>query len=125
MYGLEAVYNDVNSTGTDRRYYHRKYCSGAYSLIHVNLVLLCCIPDMLAWVNQKVTLQAGARYNYFNQQNDFDTTFYHFPFTSMEINSGALTGSLGLIYKPLMPWTISTNFSTGFRAPNVDDAGRF
>ncbi len=69
-------------------------------------------------------MQAGARYNMYNLQGDFDTTFYPFPYTSMEIKDGALTGSVGAIYKPNQTWTISANLSTGFRAPNVDDAGK-
>jgi hemoglobin/transferrin/lactoferrin receptor protein len=72
----------------------------------------------------KFTLQSGVRYNLFSLDSDFDTTFYPFPFTNMEINDGAITGSLGAIFKPDQKWTVSTNLSTGFRAPNVDDAGK-
>ena len=54
----------------------------------------------------------------------FDTTYYQFPFSKAEINAGALTGSIGLVYNPTETWQIGVNFSTGFRAPNVDDIGK-
>jgi hemoglobin/transferrin/lactoferrin receptor protein len=54
----------------------------------------------------------------------FDTTFYSFPFNEANINNGALTGSLGVVYRPEESWAINANFGTAFRAPNVDDVGR-
>jgi hemoglobin/transferrin/lactoferrin receptor protein len=38
---------------------------------------------------------------------------------------GALVGNLGLVYVPTQNWRLATNLSTGFRAPNVDDIGKF
>jgi hemoglobin/transferrin/lactoferrin receptor protein len=124
MYGLEYVFNDINSTGTDEdistgivvdgpaRYPMSTWSSSAAYLTY------------LYRPTDKFTLQTGARYNLYYMQGDFDTTFYPFPYTSMEINDGALTGSLGSVLKPSEDWTISGNLSTGFRAPNVDDAGK-
>ena len=40
------------------------------------------------------------------------------------MQDGALTGSLGMVYHPSSDWAISVNASTGFRSPNVDDAGK-
>ncbi len=54
----------------------------------------------------------------------FDTSFYPFPFTKANINNGALTGSLGFVYKPTESWIFSTNLATAFRSPNVDDVGK-
>ncbi|PSR02459.1 MAG: TonB-dependent receptor, partial [Bacteroidetes bacterium SW_11_45_7] len=71
-----------------------------------------------------VTLRAGARYNQVTAQADFDTTFYPLPFTSAELNTGAFTGSLGLVYRSVTDWEIYGNLSTGFRAPNIDDIGK-
>jgi hemoglobin/transferrin/lactoferrin receptor protein len=64
------------------------------------------------------------RYNHFLLNAVFDTTFYDFPFTSAEINAGALTGSMGVVYSPAPTWQFGTNLSTGFRSPNVDDIGK-
>ncbi len=124
FYGLEIVVNDVASTGTDKdistgdvipgpaRYPQSMWSSyGAYASYHFNL-------------NEKLMLQTGLRYNYFTLDAEFDTTFYPFPYTTTNINDGAMTGSIGLVYNPNTKWTLRGNFSTGFRAPNVDDMGK-
>jgi len=124
FYGLEFVLDDVTSTGTDEdistgdvvpgpaRYPQSTWSSyGAYATYHFNL-------------NEKLMLQAGLRYNQFMIDAEFDTAFYPFPYTTADVNDGALTGSVGLVYNPTKRWTLRGNFSTGFRAPNVDDLGK-
>jgi len=69
-------------------------------------------------------LQAGLRYSQFMMDANFDTSFYAFPFTTANVNNGALTGSIGGVYRPTESWVISANFGTAFRAPNVDDLGK-
>jgi len=123
-YGLEYIFNKVTSTGTDEditsgeivpgpsRYPQSKWASyAAYLTYQYN-------------VTEKFNLQAGARYNLYSLNCEFDTTFYPFPFTTADINNGALTGSLGLVFNPTEKWTMSADFSTGFRSPNVDDVGK-
>lgn len=124
MYGLEAVYNDVNSGGTDKDISTGIVVEGPARYPMSTWSSYAAYVTWLFRPVDKLTVQAGARYNRFSMQGDFDTTFFHFPYTAMEINDGAVTGSAGIIYKPSESWTISTNFSTGFRAPNVDDAGK-
>jgi hemoglobin/transferrin/lactoferrin receptor protein len=124
FYGLEAVYDDVFSSGKDQdivtgisgpgpsRYPKSKWSSlAAYLTWHYN-------------ITGKFMFQAGARYNQFILNARFDTTFYPFPFTTANINNGALTGSLGFVINPTKRWSLSANFSTGFRSPNVDDIGK-
>ncbi len=53
-----------------------------------------------------------------------DNSFFNFPFTRIEQNNLALSGNLGLIYQPESAFRIALNFSSGFRAPNIDDAAR-
>ena len=124
FYGLEYIFNKVTSTGTDEdittgevvpgpsRYPQSKWASyAAYLTYHYKMT-------------EKFSLQAGARYNLYAMDCEFDTTFYPFPFTTAEINSGALTGSLGFVFNPAEKWSLSADFSTGFRSPNVDDVGK-
>jgi len=114
----------VTSTGTDEdiisgetvqgpsRYPQSKWATyAAYLTYHFN-------------VSEKFSLQAGARYNLYSMDCDFDTTFYPFPFTTADINNGALTGSLGFVFNPTGKWSLSADVSTGFRSPNVDDVGK-
>jgi len=124
IYGVEFVTNDVDSEGINEnivagtsqaapaRYPQSKWNSyGIY------------INDQYKF-SDKMLLQSGLRYNQFVLNADFDTTFYPFPFTEAKINDGALTGSLGLVYRPTAKWVISSNFATAFRSPNVDDLGK-
>ncbi|MHC1702889.1 MAG: TonB-dependent receptor [Tenuifilaceae bacterium] len=124
FYGAEAIYNDVNSRGTDKdissgisvegpsRYPQSKWSSYALYLTYQRKI------------SEIINLQAGGRYNRFLLDAKFDNTFYPFPFTNANINKGALTGSLGLSINPSRQWRITANLSTGFRSPNVDDLGK-
>ena len=38
--------------------------------------------------------------------------------------NSSLTGSFGYVYRSEKNWQISTNFSSGFRSPNIDDMGK-
>jgi len=124
-YGAELVFNKVGSTGTDEDITTNSSVPGPSRY-----------PDGSTWnsyavyinyrysVNQSWITQAGLRYNYVTLNAEFDTTFYKFPFTAVSIDPGALIGSLGLVYKQDPSLQVHLNFSTGFRAPNVDDIGK-
>ena len=126
-YGIEGFYNKVNSTGKSTDIYTQetekvatRYPAGgsAYSgtafYVHLKSKL-----------SEKITLQAGMRYSYIWLNSNFtDTTFYDFPYDAITLNTGALTGSIGIVYKPNNSWQLNTNLSSGFRAPNVDDIAK-
>jgi len=125
FYGLEAVTNQVGSTGEGEN-----ITTGATALTNSRY------PDGAEWrsaaaylnyrfkAHEKLKLQGGLRYNHILLQANFDTAFLPLPFTSTEINTGALTATAGLAYKPSEKWQLHLNLSTGFRAPNVDDVGK-
>jgi hemoglobin/transferrin/lactoferrin receptor protein len=124
FYGAEVVQNKVTSIGIDQdiatgetvdgpaRYPKSTWAS--YGLYVTDQFL----------VSDKVTIQTGARYNHFNLDATFDTRFYPFPFSEANLNKGALTGSLGFVYRPTKNWVLSANSATAFRSPNVDDVGK-
>lgn len=124
FYGVEYVLNDVESLGeltdvfTDvsevgpSRYPQAKWQS-----------LAAYVTDEFK-VSDRFTLSAGARYNHILMDAEFDTTFYPFPFTEAKLSNGALTGSIGGVYRPDDSWVISANLGTAFRSPNVDDLGK-
>lgn len=123
-YGLEVVWNDVVSTGISENISNgvrfqgvARYPQSDWSSYGVY------VSDQFR-AHKKITLQAGLRYNHFLLNAEFDTTFYHFPFTRAKLNNGALTGSFGLVYRPHETWVLSANFGTAFRSPNVDDMGK-
>ena len=72
-----------------------------------------------------VFLNGGLRYNYTTLHSTFiDNSFYNFPFDEIDIKNGALTGSVGAVWQIDDITKLNINGSTGFRAPNVDDAGK-
>lgn len=125
-YGAEFVLNDITSTG---------------SAIDIRDGSDIAVPDRYpasTWssyaaylnyqfhISPKMLLQAGARYSVYKIKSDFTRhlQFFPFDFTKSEINNSALTGSLGLVYRPDETWKINASASTGFRSPNVDDIGK-
>ena len=46
------------------------------------------------------------------------------PFAEADIKTGALTGSAGLNWQASDNFSWRLNFSTAFRAPNIDDIGK-
>ncbi|PVY42958.1 TonB-dependent receptor plug domain-containing protein [Pontibacter virosus] len=125
FYGLETVINKVHSTGTDQNVNTGAVAPGPSRY-----------PDGADWsshaafltyrfkAGEKLTVLTGARYNHILLNANFDNSFYDLPFTSADINTGAVTGSAGMVFSPVLSWQLSSNLSTGFRSPNVDDIGK-
>lgn len=125
FYGAEYVANKVSSHAS-----RRNIVTGAVEPTATRY------PDGSTWnsagvyasykfnISRKITLSSGLRYSRVHLQSTFDTTFFNFPFTSVSLSKGALTGSAGIVYRPAERWLFSTNFSTGFRVPNIDDIGK-
>ena len=124
FYGVEAVYDDVKSTGQDEDISTGTIVDGPSRYPRSNWSLYAAYLNYQFKISKKVLLQSGVRYNHYMLNADFDTTFYSFPFTTAKINKGALTGSLGVVYRPTEKWVLNLNLSTGFRSPNVDDLGK-
>ncbi|MES2593023.1 MAG: TonB-dependent receptor [Bacteroidota bacterium] len=123
-YGLEALYNNVNSTAhsvnilTDvEKPASTRYPDGGSTMSTVAAYLTH------SWeINEKLIFSEGLRYsNNTLKANFIDTTFYPFPFKSTTQKNGALNGNLGLIIIPEKNVRFSILGSTGYRSPNVDD----
>lgn len=126
FYGLELVFNDVASSGEDENIGTGKVTTGPSRYPQSTWTSYAAYLTYQYRFNQKVMLQAGARYNRYMLNADFSNNldFYPFPFETAQINNGALTGSVGMVYSPTEEWTVHGNASTGFRSPNVDDIGK-
>ncbi|MDF2158139.1 TonB-dependent receptor [Algoriphagus sp. CAU 1675] len=126
FYGAEYVVDDVNSKG---------YVTDITTNIEENGASRYPISTWKSFgvyvndeyrISEKVTMQGGLRYNVFVLDADFSNNlpYYPFPFTEAYTSDGALSGSIGAVWKPSKSWIISTNFGTAFRSPNVDDIGK-
>lgn len=125
FYGIEYVYNKVNSEGKQT-----DISSG------VSTPDASRYPDGATWQSmaaytslqlklaEKLSFQGGLRYNHILVDASFEDGFYDFPFSEANISTGALTGSAGLAWNPnkILGWRL--NFGTAFRAPNIDDVGK-
>jgi hemoglobin/transferrin/lactoferrin receptor protein len=126
-YGVEGVYNKVNSIAITKDIvmdttatYTTRYPDGGSTVNSIAAYFTHTFE-----IGEKFVINDGVRYSIINLQSSWiDTTFYPFPFSSFTQNNSALTGSLGIIYKPTTEWKISLAASTGFRAPNVDDLSK-
>ncbi|MBV6656036.1 MAG: TonB-dependent receptor, partial [Mameliella sp.] len=124
LYGLETLYNSVQSTGEFENIDTGERSVGPPRYPEANWQSIAAYLTYQLEVSPKLRLQAGARYNYFLLNADFDTTLFVLPFDEARLNNGALTGSLGTIFRASPSWTLRANLSTGFRSPNVDDIGK-
>jgi hemoglobin/transferrin/lactoferrin receptor protein len=124
FYGMEGVVNIVQSQGTDENILSGSRIQGPARYPQSTWATWALYVSDQYHVTEKITLEAGARYTLFKLLADFDTTFYPFPFTTADLNNGALTGSTGMVYRPGDSWVLSINLSTAFRSPNVDDVGK-
>jgi len=123
-YGVEYVFNDVNSTGINQNIVAGTSQAGPSRYPQATWQSMGVFVNNQYLVTDKTSLQAGLRYNKYILKADFDTTFYPFPFTEAHIDNGSLTGSAGIVFRPTDKWVISSNVATAFRSPNLDDVGK-
>ena len=125
-YGTEWVINNVKSSGSVQNIQTQKNTPASARYPNSNWRSFAIYGTHHAHFSEKLKLQSGIRYNSINIEADFTNNldFYPLPFAETSNSFGSFTGSLGLIYSPAQSLTISPVFSTGFRAPNVDDLGK-
>jgi len=125
-YGVEFVLDDVDSKGKDEDITTGEFVDGASRYPQSTWASYAAYMNYQYRISPKVLMQVGVRYNYFTLDADFSNNlaFYPLPFSEAKINDGALTESLGFVYNPAEKWSLTATFSTGFRAPNVDDLGK-
>ena len=120
FYGLEYVYNRVNSEGSELN-----------TETGTRTTTASRYPDGSSWQSaaayaslefkpaDAVTVSSGLRYNHTFIYADFteNNQFYNFPFTEESVNTGALTGTVGISWQANKTFQWKLHFSTAFRAP--------
>lgn len=125
FYGAEFIHNRVNSTGSvfdidteQRESAPSRYPNGS------SWRSLAAYANYQWRIDPKFVLQSGLRYNHIWLDAPFNNQFFDFPFNEANLSTGNLTGAIGATYLPDDTWELRANFSTAFRAPNIDDKGK-
>ncbi len=126
-YGLEGVYNRVNSSAFSRHIYtdsvfslNTRYPDGGSDYYS----FAAYVTDKIK-CTERFTLLGGIRYSFIGLKAQIKDTVF-FPFLEREFaqKNGAINGNIGAVYAPDKTWKISTQFSSGFRSPNIDDLSK-
>lgn len=127
FYGLEYVYNKIASqaktediTTNETTDAVTRYPNGSTwqsAAIYANIKYK---------PNPKFVFQSGLRFNNVDSRADFseNNRFLDLPFSASKNTSGALTGTAGVSWLPSKTLQWRLNFSSAFRAPNIDDIGK-
>jgi len=127
FYGSEIICNSVGSEGVEEN-----IDSGQ------KIKTVSRYPDGSSWQsmavylsykynpNETFTFQTGLRYNHIIAKTDLteNNEFLNLPFNEANVNIGALTGTAGINWNVNRSIAWKLNFSTAFRAPNIDDIGK-
>ena len=126
VYGFEFVNDVVHSFGEEKDISTNEIKVGPARYPFAGWATAAAYLNYQFKLSAKWNLQGGLRYSHFFVDTDFSNnqSFYSLPETKATLNDGALTGSIGAIFSPAKSTKIMANFSTGFRAPNVDDIGK-
>lgn len=125
-YGLESVFNQTYSeayaenilTGS-RSLIQPRYPSGSTWSSH------SAYTTFMADLGHRFTLTTGLRYSRVIVNMDFSESLLQLPFNASNTNTGALTGSFGIAKGYGQNSRVYMNLGSGFRAPNIDDIGKF
>lgn len=123
-YGLEFVNNNVDSKA---EFYDivedtsakadTRYPNGGNKMLNAAIYL----SDSWEY-SDNIILSAGLRGSMVSLKSNFgDTTFFKFPFKNISQNNTAINGNLGIVLKSSENVQYHMLFSTGFKAPNIDD----
>ena len=126
-YGIEYLNNKVNSTAS-----LSNISNGSFSSIATRY------PDDSTWESlasyltykykssKDLIFHSGLRYSHIiiNADLSANNSYHNFPFSNANLNTGALTGALGLSWVQNDTFQWKFNVTTAFRAPNIDDIGK-
>jgi len=126
FYGVEYVSNDVISTGSVTDISNGATVLGPSRYPEATWKSIGIYANNEHAFSDKFTSQIGLRYNYFSLVADFrnNAPFFPLPFQEANLQNGAITGSIGGVYRPDKTWVLRSNFATAYRSPNVDDIGK-
>ena len=130
-YGLEGILNLVDSKAFNKNINTGEITLDAatrYADGGDNMKNIAAYASNNWEISPKLIFSQGIRFNYVSLEAKYTQemmALIKFPFdATMKQANTAVNGSLGLVYMPGNGWRITTNLSTGFRAPNIDDLSK-
>lgn len=126
-YGFEAVINQVESNGKSINISNQQVALASARYPNSTWTSWAIYANYVAPLSTKWKMQSALRYNINGIEADFSNNlkFYPLPVTQFKDNYHSITGNLGFVYQVDPSFSISPQLATGFRAPNVDDLGKF
>lgn len=127
FYGLEVLYNTVNSVAESKNISNGSIgtASTRYPDDGTSYYSYAAYLSFKSNFSKKFTFSIGMRFNGVGLNSRFaDKSFFSFPFDEIKVNNSALNGSIGLVFRPSSVSQLNFNLSSGFRAPNLDDIAK-
>jgi len=126
-YGLESVLNKVESSGGSLQLLTNETKLGPSRYPQADWLSTAAYLAYQLKISDQWQIDMGARYNFLGIGVDFSNNQAFFPIAinRFQVNHGQAVSHLSGIYRPNASTVISSNLSTAFRAPNVDDMGKF
>ncbi len=127
FYGIEALYNRVNSIAFEENIidgikedYATRYPDGGSDYF-----AYAAYASLKSNLNKNFTLTGGFRYSYVKLKSQFvNKQFFDFPYDEINIDNSDINISMGLVYRASKKSQLNFNLSTGFRSPNLDDVAK-
>jgi hemoglobin/transferrin/lactoferrin receptor protein len=130
-YGLEGIVNLVDSKAYNKNINTGEFTYDAatrYPDGGDNMKSIAAYASNNWEINPNLIFSQGLRLNYVSLYAKYTQEMMdliNFPFdATMTQDNTDVNGSLGLVFMPGNGWRITTNLSTGFRAPNIDDLSK-
>jgi hemoglobin/transferrin/lactoferrin receptor protein len=127
-FGIDGQLNDLTSTAT-----RTNLTSGAVSKLdtrypdgdnNMNLFGIY-LQHVSKFKNSKWILNDGIRLQTVSLKSTIaDNSFFNLPYTSIDQDNFSLTGNVGIVFSPVANTRFTTNISSAFRAPNIDDLAK-
>ncbi len=127
FYGTEYNFNNVNSSGqkTNTISGNTETAASRFPDGDNHYTTAALFAGYKYTPTNRITLLSGLRYSRIWSYSTFDNTgFYPFPFSTITLETGAINGSLGLVYNMRPKTRLRLNLSSGFHAPNIDDLAK-
>lgn len=127
--GIDGQFNFLKSTayrqnvhtGEQRYNLDTRYPDGNNSMHYTGAYL----QHLYKIIPGKLILNDGLRLNYTRLSSTFvDSSILNLPFTEAQQSNITYSANAGLIYLPDNKSKLSLGFSSGFRAPNIDDLAK-